>query len=170
MRRMMEVVYLLHFLSIAVALVGGFRVRGAVQGVTGFEVNPNFAKRVLTHKRAVALGLWGILLTGLALAIGGMEFGFVAGRLPFPRSLPPAALLVYLLLMFALIGGALHPMVAIGYRLVPALMEKAGNLSPEEAARLVARLRLNAMLLTALILLALAAGALRWLYASGALF
>ena len=170
MRRVMDLVYLLHFLSIAVVLVGGQRLRAEVRGVRGFDVNPNLAKRVLRHRRAITLGMWGIIATGIALAVGGLEVGFVANRLPFSRPLPPPALLGYLALLIVLIAGTLHPMTAIAYRLVPALMERPGNLAPEEAERLVRRLRLNAMLLNAIVLLVLAAGALRWLYAGGFLF
>ena len=166
MPRVMDVVYLLHFVSIAVVLVGAFRLGREVRGVRGFDVNPNLAKRVLSRTRAVSLGMWGIVATGLALAVGGLEIGFVAARVPVARALPPGVLLAYIVLLVVVIAGAFHPMVAITYRLVPALMERPGNLTPEEAERLIARLRRNATLLTVIVLAVLAAGALRWLYAA----
>jgi len=141
-----------------------------VKGVRGYDVNPNFAKRVLSHKRALALGMWGVIATGLVLAVGGLEIGFMAGRIPFRRHLPPDLLLAYILILAVLIAAALHPMVAITYRVVPAILAKPGNLTPEEGEGLVRRLRVNAVMLTVTILVALAAGALRWLYAAGALF
>ena len=171
MRRLIDLVYLLHFLSIATLLVGGFRLLGEAKGVRGFDVNPNFAKRILSRKRALALGMWGVIATGLVLAVAGLEIGFMGGRIPFlRRALPPGVLLGYLLLMFVLIAATLHPMTALTYRVVPALLSKPGNLTPEEADGLVRRLRLNATLLTAIMIVVLAAGALRWLYAAGALF
>ena len=171
MRRLIDVVYLLHFLSIATLLVGGFRLLGEAKGVRGFDVNPNFAKRILSHKRALALGMWGVIATGLVLGVAGLEIGFMGGRIPFlRRALPPGVLLGYLLLMLVLIAATLHPMTAITYRVVPALLSKPGNLTPEEADGLVRRLRLNATLLTAIMIFVLAAGALRWLYAAGVLF
>ena len=171
MRRLIDLVYLLHFLSIATLLVGGFRLLGEARGVRGFDVNPNFAKRILSRKRALALGMWGVIATGLVLAVAGLEIGFMGGRIPFlRRALPPGVLLGYLLLMFVLIAATLHPMTALTYRVVPALLSKPGNLTPDEGDRLVRRLRLNATLLTAIMIAVLAAGALRWLYAAGALF
>jgi hypothetical protein len=171
MRRLIDLVYLLHFLSITTLLVGGFRLLGETKGVRGFDVNPNFAKRVLSHKRVVAVGMWGLIATGLVLVVAGFEIGFMGGRIPFlRRPLPPGLLLGYLLLMVVLIAATLHPMVAITYRIVPTIMAKPGNLTPEEGDELVRRLRLNATLLTAIIVIVLAAGALRWLYAAGVLF
>ncbi len=170
MRRVMDLVYLLHFLSIATVLVGGFRLLGEVKGVRGYDVNPNFAKRVLSRKRAVALGMWGVIATGIALVVAGLEIGFMAGRIPFRRQLPADLLLAYILVLAVLIAAALHPMVAITYRTVPAIMAKPGNLTPEEAGDLVRRLRVNATMLVVIILVTLAAGALRWLYSAGVLF
>lgn len=170
MRRLMDIVYLLHFASIAALLVGSIRLLGEARGVSGYAVNPDLAKRVLTHKRAVALGMWGVIATGLLLAVVGFRAGFVAGRLPFPRPLPADLHLPYVLLLIVLIAAALHPMVAIVYRLVPALLARSGNLTPGEAEDLVRRLRLNARLLTVTVLAVLAAGAFRWLYSAGILF
>ena len=168
MRRLMDLIYLLHFASIAIVLVGGFRLLGEVRGVRGYDVNPNFAKRILTHKRALALGMWGVLATGLVLLLGGVEFGFMGGRIPFLRRPLPAGLLIaYIVLLSLIAAAAFHPMVAINYRLVPAILAKPGDLKPEEAERLVRRLRLNAVLLVATVLAVLVLGALRWLYASG---
>lgn len=169
MRRVMDIVYLVHFVSILTVLVGGFRLRGEVKGVRGYDVNPNFAKRVLSHRRVIALGMWGVLATGLVLAVAGREIGFMAGRVPFRRHLPADWLLAYILLLAVLIAAALHPMVSIAYRSVPALLARPGNLAPEEAGDLVRRLRVNATLLVVFILAALAAGALRWLYGAGVL-
>ncbi len=170
MHRLMDFIYLLHFVSIATVLVGGFRLLGEVKGARGYDVNPNFAKRVLTHKRATALGMWGVIGTGLLLLLGGLEFGFMGGRIPFlRRPLPPGLLIAYIILLSVIAAAAFHPMVAISYRLVPALLAKPGDLKPEEAESLVRRLRLNATLLVATVLAVLALGALRWLYASGLL-
>lgn len=171
MRRVMDLIYLLHFLSIATVLGGALRMLGEVTGVRGYDVNPNFAKRVLSRKRAVALGMWGVIGTGIVLVAAGLEIGFMGGRIPFlRRPLPPGLMLGYLLLMVVLIAAALHPMVAITYRTVPALMAKPGDFTPEEAGTLVRRLRINATVLVAVILLTLAAGTLRWLYSAGVLF
>ncbi len=171
MRRLTDLVYLLHFLSIATVLVGGFRMLGQVKGVRGYDVNPNFAKRVLSCKRAVSLGMWGVIATGIALLLAGVEIGFMGGRIPFlRRPLPPGMLLGYILVLSVIAAAAFHPMVAITYRIVPSIMAKPGNLTPEEAEGLVRRLRLNAVLLNVTILAVLAGGALRWLYAAGVLF
>lgn len=170
MRRLIDVVYLLHFVSIATVLVGGFRMRREVKGVRGYDVNPNFAKRVLSHKRALALGMWGVIATGLVLAVGGWKIGFMAGRIPFRRQLPADLQMAYILILAVLIAAALHPMVAITYRVVPAILAKPGNLTPDEAGALVRRLRVNAVMLDIFVLVALAAGALRWLYGAGVLF
>ncbi len=171
MRRLMDLVYLLHFASIAIIVVGGFRMLGEVKGARGYDVNPNFAKRVLTHKRAVALGMWGVLATGLLLLLGGVEYGFMGGRIPFLRRPLSAGLLIaYIIVLSLIAAGAFHPMVAISYRLVPAILAKPGDLKPEEAEGLVRRLRLNASLLLVTVLVVLALGALRWLYAGGLLF
>ena len=62
------IVYGLHFASIATLLVGGFGMLGQVKGVGGYDVNPNFAKRVLSRRRVIARGMWGVLGTGLLLA------------------------------------------------------------------------------------------------------
>jgi len=161
------IVYGLHFASIATLLVGGFGMLGQVKGVGGYDVNPNFAKRVLSQRRVIALGMWGVLGTGLLLAAAGLEMGFVAGRLGFPRQLSPGLFASYLVLMILLIASTLHPMTAITYRIAPAILARSGALSPEEAGGLVRRLRVNAILLIGIILATLAAGALRWLYASG---
>lgn len=166
MRWVIGSVYLLHFASIATLLVGGFGLLAQVKGVGGYDVNPNFAKRILSQRRIIALGMWGVVGTGLILAVAGLEMGFVATRLGFPRRLSPGLFLAYLLLMILLITSTFHPMMAITYRIVPAIMAKPGNLPPEEAGELVRRLRVNAVLLNAIVLATLAAGALRWLYAS----
>ena len=171
MHRLMELVYLLHFVSIATLVVGGFRLLGEVKGARGYDVNPNLAKRILTHKRAVALGMWGVVATGILLLLGGVELGFMGGRIPFlRRPLPPGLLIAYLILLSIIAAGAFHPMVAISYRIVPAILAKPGNLTPEEADGLVRRLRLNARLLVVLVVVVLAGGALRWLYSAGVLF
>jgi len=171
MRRLMDLVYLLHFVSIAIVPLGGFRLLGEVKGARGYDVNPNFAKRVLTHKRAIALGMWGVLATGFLLLLGGVEFGFMGGRIPFlRRPLPFGLLIAYIILLSVIAAGAFHPMVAITYRIIPAILAKPGNLTPEEAEGLVRRLRLSATLLVVTVLVVLALGALRWLYASALLF
>ena len=171
MRRVIDLVYLLHFASIAAVLVGGFRLLGQVKGVRGYDVNPNFAKRVLSCKRAVALGMWGVVATGIGLVLAGLEIGFMGGRIPFlRRPLPAGTLLAYVLVLSVIAAAAFHPMVAITYRIVPSIMAKPGNLTPEEAQGLVRRLRVNAVLLNVTILAVLAGGALRWLYAAGVLF
>jgi len=102
------IVYGLHFASIATLLVGGFGMLGQVKGVGGYDVNPNFAKRVLSRRRVIALGMWGVLGTGLLLAAAGLEMGFVAGRLGFPRQLSPGLFASYLVLMILLIASTLH--------------------------------------------------------------
>jgi hypothetical protein len=170
MRTFLEFVYLLHFGSIATLMVGGFRMLGEVKGARGYDVNPNFAKRVLTHKRAIGLGMWGILATGLLLLLGGVEFGFLGGRIPFlRRPLPPGLLIAYIIVLSLIAVAAFHPMVAITYRLVPTILARPGNLAPEEADGLVRRLRLNARLLVILVVVVLAGGAFRWLYSAGVL-
>jgi hypothetical protein len=170
MRRLMELIYLLHFASIAILLVGAFRMLGEVKGARGYDLNPNLAKRVLAPKRAIALGMWGVLATGLLLLLGGVEFGFMGGRIPFlRRPLPYGVLIAYIIVLSLVAAAAFHPMVAISYRIVPAILAKPGDLKPEEAERLVRRLRLNATLLVVLVLAVLAGGALRWLYSSGVL-
>ena len=171
MRRVVDLIYLLHFASIATLLVGGVRLRGEAKGVRGYDVNPNFAKRVLSHKRAVALGMWGVIATGIVLLLAGLEIRFMGGRIPFlRRPLAPGMLLAYILVLSVIAAAALHPMVAITYRIVPAILAKPGNLTPEEAEGLVRRLRINALLLNVTILAVLAGGVLRWLYAAGVLF
>lgn len=166
MRWIMGFVYGLHFASIGLLLAGACGMMVEVRGARGYDVNPNFAKRLLSRRRVMALGVWGAIATGSALALGGVEIGFVAGRLGFPRQLPPGLFLPYLLGMVLLIAAALHPMLAITYRIVPALAARPGNLAPPEAEALVRRLRGQLVLLHATVLGALGAGALRWLYAS----
>lgn len=161
--------YVLHFASIAVLLAGALGMLGLVKGVGGYDVNPNFAKRILSQRRVIVLGMWGVVATGLILVAAGLEMGFVATRVGLPRGLGPGLALGYILLLAVLITCTFHPLVAIGYRLVPAIAARSGNLPPEEASRLVRRLRTNSLLLIALVLAALAAGAMRWLYASALL-
>jgi hypothetical protein len=104
------------------------------------------------------------------LLLGGVEFGFMGGRIPFlRRPLPYGVLIAYIIVLSLVAAAAFHPMVAISYRIVPAILAKPGDLKPEEAERLVRRLRLNATLLVVLVLAVLAGGALRWLYSSGVL-
>ncbi len=167
MRRAMDLIYLIHFASILTVLVGGFGLLGEVRGARGFDVNPNFAKRVLSRTRAIRLGMWGLALTGLALLGGGVEIGFMAGRIATRRHLPAGLLPASVLLLVLLIAAALHPMVSLVYRLVPALRAKPGTLDPDEAGALVRRLRRQAAMMVAFILAALAVGVLHWLYAAG---